>query len=194
MKQCTKCKEWKDESEFGKDKAKKDGLSTICKECRNIAAREYRRTHREQTNAASRAYWEKHKAERQAYNKQYYLDNKEKLKQHIAEWRKNNPEKSLEYAKRTRDKSRDFIDSLKTPCVKCGEDRIWVIDFHHVDHNEKKFTIPQNKGRKKEDILDEVGKCVCLCRNCHSEFHYFYGTRPDNSGEALQEYLGDVYE
>lgn len=40
MKQCTKCKEWKDETEFPKDKYKKDGLCTRCKQCVNDAYRE----------------------------------------------------------------------------------------------------------------------------------------------------------
>lgn len=33
MKQCTKCKETKDESEFNKKKGRKDGLSSHCKTC-----------------------------------------------------------------------------------------------------------------------------------------------------------------
>jgi hypothetical protein len=33
MKRCSKCKCWKDESAFGKDRSKKDGLSRWCKDC-----------------------------------------------------------------------------------------------------------------------------------------------------------------
>ena len=33
MKRCPKCGEWKEETEFNKSKAKKDGLSSICREC-----------------------------------------------------------------------------------------------------------------------------------------------------------------
>ena len=39
MKQCTRCKKWKDESEFGKDHARKDGLSYSCKKCERMYAR-----------------------------------------------------------------------------------------------------------------------------------------------------------
>jgi len=35
MKYCSKCGKWKNESEFGKNKARKDNLSFWCKECRN---------------------------------------------------------------------------------------------------------------------------------------------------------------
>lgn len=39
MKQCYKCKEWKEESEFNKDKNRKDGLNNWCKKCKNASAR-----------------------------------------------------------------------------------------------------------------------------------------------------------
>jgi hypothetical protein len=33
LKRCTKCKKWKEESEFHKDRARKDGLRLYCKDC-----------------------------------------------------------------------------------------------------------------------------------------------------------------
>ena len=41
MKTCSKCKEEKDFSEFNRDKNRKDGRQRYCKECRNLAKREY---------------------------------------------------------------------------------------------------------------------------------------------------------
>lgn len=41
MKQCSKCKKWKDESEFGKQSRHKDGLSYWCKDCKREYARRY---------------------------------------------------------------------------------------------------------------------------------------------------------
>lgn len=38
-KQCNVCKEWKDESEFGKNRTKKDGLSPACLVCQRAAVR-----------------------------------------------------------------------------------------------------------------------------------------------------------
>ncbi len=40
MKQCTKCKKWKDKSKFGKDGKSKDGLRYWCKECNSQYYRE----------------------------------------------------------------------------------------------------------------------------------------------------------
>ncbi len=41
MKRCTKCKKWKDESEFGKQPKSKDGLRYWCKNCVRESARRY---------------------------------------------------------------------------------------------------------------------------------------------------------
>ena len=41
MKRCSKCKKQKDESEFNKNRSRKDGLSVWCKKCK----REYGRKH-----------------------------------------------------------------------------------------------------------------------------------------------------
>lgn len=85
-----------------------------------------------------------------------------------------------------------FVESLKKPCAKCGESRLYVIDFHHVNYNNKKMAIGVAKYRldyTNDFIAEEVEKCICLCANCHREFHHLYGTRPDNPEEALKEYL-----
>ena len=85
--------------------------------------------------------------------------------------------------------NKTFIDSLKAPCEKCGEDRPWVIQFHHVDPYNKSFMISASGTRSKQTILKEVSKCVCLCSNCHDEFHHFYGKVPAKPVDALLEYL-----
>jgi hypothetical protein len=48
MKQCAKCRKWKDESEFGKDSRLRDGLNYWCRECHRKQSlkryRKYRKT------------------------------------------------------------------------------------------------------------------------------------------------------
>ena len=44
MKQCSKCQEIKSETDFHKHTQNKDGLQSICKRCRNLTARIYRKT------------------------------------------------------------------------------------------------------------------------------------------------------
>jgi hypothetical protein len=86
--------------------------------------------------------------------------------------------------------TQNFVESLKTECCKCGEDRPWVIQFHHIDPKNKLFNIT-GRTRSKSAIWKEASKCICLCSNCHDEFHHFFGQRPANPVEALDEYLTD---
>lgn len=189
MKKCYRCGFEKDENEFGRDKSRKDGLSNTCKRCHAEASRKYRETHIEKSRAASKRYWDEHKEQSKENHRKYYAANKSRLIEGVTKWRKENPDKVSQYASNTRSRRTDFVNSLKTPCKKCGEDRLWVIDFHHKDPSTKEFNIMQERTRKKEEIVLEVEKCICLCRNCHAEFHYFYGTNPTKPIEALSEYL-----
>lgn len=75
-------------------------------------------------------------------------------------------------AERYREK-KNFIDTQKTKCAKCGDDRPYVLDFHHRDPNEKEFTIGKIKKKDCDVLQSEIDKCVILCANCHREFHYF---------------------
>lgn len=69
-------------------------------------------------------------------------------------------------------KKKHFTDSLKTCCIKCGETRPYVLDFHHRDKDEKDFTIGKIKKGSLKILKNEIDKCVVLCSNCHREFHY----------------------
>lgn len=57
-------------------------------------------------------------------------------------------------------------------CQECGYDKcIGAMDFHHLDPQEKDFTISGNAG-KWENIKKELDKRILLCKNCHAEHHY----------------------
>jgi len=64
------------------------------------------------------------------------------------------------------------IHNLKTNgCAICGYDKCDdALNFHHVNPQDKKYTIGQNKvfGR---NIIEEINKCILLCSNCHMEIH-----------------------
>lgn len=79
----------------------------------------------------------------------------------------------------------EFKESLK--CAKCGDSRSYVLDFHHVDPKEKVERISRMLAQNvsQEKLEEELKKCVCLCSNCHREFHYFEKTK----NITLDEYL-----
>jgi 5-methylcytosine-specific restriction endonuclease McrA len=47
---------------------------------------------------------------------------------------------------------------------------IGALEFHHIDPNQKDFTI-SSKSYAYERLKREVDKCVLLCSNCHIEVH-----------------------
>jgi hypothetical protein len=124
-------------------------------------------------------------------HRQYQIEHPQKMRDYSKKhWHKYSEEKKN--GERVRmDNIQVFVDSLKTKCVKCGEGRVYVIQFHHKDPNEKLFNIVTGarSHKSKEDVIEEAKKCVCLCANCHKEFHYFYGQKPKNPLSDLDEYL-----
>lgn len=132
LKQCIKCKEWKEEDEFSwKNKSQRKRHSQ-CKECR-----------------------------RKADNQRYKED--EKRKEAVKEVHRNQV-KIL----------RNFVQSIKksSKCAICGDDRWYVLDFHHL--SDKKFTISQKiqEGCSINTLKEEIAKCIVVCANCHREIHY----------------------
>lgn len=117
-------------------------------------------------------YCETHKEKQSQYSHYYYARNKNKYRNY--------------YAKR----QREFLAKWRKPCQKCGEQRLYLIQFHHIDPTTKEFNIGDGLSHKNAKTCEEeIKKCVCLCSNCHDEFHYFYGKHPKDPVNAIKEYL-----
>lgn len=76
---------------------------------------------------------------------------------------------------------RQIITENKKQCSKCGEKHPATLDYHHLDKEQKSFTITQATGTKRcsvETLLKEIAKCIVLCSNCHRKLHWEekYGT------------------
>ena len=58
-------------------------------------------------------------------------------------------------------------------CIVCNYDRyIGSLDFHHLDPSQKEFNIAELRTYSFEKLINELDKCVLLCKNCHSEVHH----------------------
>lgn len=86
-------------------------------------------------------------------------------------------------------KKKDIVQELKAEdtCAKCGESRGYVLDYHHINPAEKARDIARMTSNKYalDKVYEEIKKCICLCSNCHREFHYFEKHR----GITIDEYL-----
>ena len=86
-------------------------------------------------------------------------------------------------------RKKDFINNQKKQCLKCGNVRFYLLDFHHREKDKKDFTICQYKKGSLELIQTEINKCVVLCANCHREFHFLEKEQNIN----LEEYLNNSF-
>ena len=140
------------------------------------------------------------------YYAKYYQKNKEKHNAKMKEWQEKinydtepsrkkwqekNIDKVREHNRLAKQKlikeRREFINKYKftCSCKKCGENRPYVLDFHHVDPTKKEFDLGNATKYSIARLKTELEKCITLCRNCHSEFHYFEKER----NITIQEYL-----
>lgn len=117
----------------------------------------------------------------------YYLSNKEmwpkwkslskEKQQHILEYqkeyRKNNRFKVSQTQKNLRKKKQEIlINLLGGKCVDCNSCfPPEVYDFHHLNPEEKDFTIGEYMGYSLQKLKQEAQKCVLLCANCHRIKH-----------------------
>lgn len=92
-----------------------------------------------------------------------------------AVWCHCNPKKAASsQKKRARKHKLDFIKLRGSKCEICGYDKcLPALDFHHKDKAQKSFSISNGyrTSKKKEEIIEEIKKCVLLCSNCHHEVH-----------------------
>lgn len=58
-------------------------------------------------------------------------------------------------------------------CLKCGDNNIAVLEFHHCDdkNGKKEFTIGNQINISWERIKRELDKCILLCHTCHTKEH-----------------------
>ena len=75
--------------------------------------------------------------------------------------------------KARKERKTKLIEILGGKCVSCGYSRCTAaLDFHHKNEKLKKFGIADfGLCRKWEKLVEEIKKCVLLCRNCHAELH-----------------------
>jgi hypothetical protein len=119
-------------------------------------------------------YYQKNKEKIKAQIKARYLLKKEELLQYQKDYRKANRPKIQKRNKlKVQARREEAIKQLGGQCSSCRQSYpSCVYDFHHINPNEKEFTIGEHMGVAESRFYKEVGKCVLLCANCHRLEHY----------------------
>jgi hypothetical protein len=67
-----------------------------------------------------------------------------------------------------------LIEAKYKPCHSCGKVlHPSEMDLHHVDPSTKEFNTSYSRvSRSKKKLLNEINKCVPVCRPCHRKIHH----------------------
>ena len=193
MKKCTKCGVEKTLDSFNKQKACKDGLQYMCKDCKKvykeankeeIAAKDksyyeankerilaktkiWRGANKEKVEATRKAYYEANKEELLAYNKAYYEANKEELLANSKAYYEANkePEKCRESSRRRRAAKRAVCENYTK------EDEAFTKNlFDHACFNcgsTENLEVDHYRPLSKGNALT-LTNAIILCKYCNS--------------------------
>lgn len=148
-KRCTKCGFTKKLEDFNKSKACKDGHRTVCRNCTKEQDKKRLLDPEQAQKGRDRAL-------------RHYYDNQEK-----AQNRNGNRQLLLKMK---------AVQVLGGKCEECGENHPACLQFHHINPEEKSFSLSTKTLAATiqfpwEVILEELKKCKLLCANCHAKHH-----------------------
>ena len=83
------------------------------------------------------------------------------------------------------------IKLLGGKCIKCGESRYYVLDFHHKDGTIKHNTVNRLKTGRWSILKNEILKCELLCANCHGEMHNNIGINISQNGKFKRAFIDE---
>jgi hypothetical protein len=107
---------------------------------------------------------EEHRQRNREYQRKWLAANREKQNARV----RNNDRKY-------RAEIREYLNQIKAKgCVKCGENHLACLDFHHLDPSEKEISISVALAKKwsLKRIKVELEKCEVICSNCHRKLHW----------------------
>ena len=176
MKQCNKCKEWKDESEYYWRK-NTNNLNRICKQCIIIQHKEYWGKNKKEMKKRNKAYYEKNKEEillqDKEYNKRnkkiitkrcrkYYEKNREEILRKKKKYQEDHRGEIAERMKRYRKKHRGEIAERKKEQYKKNKIKIAKQHKMYYEKNKKKILERKKKNYvKNRERITEINKKSC---------------------------------
>ena len=102
MKQCSKCKEWKELSEFNKNRSNIDGFAYYCRSCTKEENKQWCLNNPDKEKEIKKRWRLNNPDKEKERKKQYRLNNPDKEKERSKQYRLNNPDKEKERHKQYR--------------------------------------------------------------------------------------------
>lgn len=179
VKECIRCNSTKERSteHFQRDKNRKDGLSSVCKECINIERKGtqngYYERNKERMLKNNKKWKIDNKEKYLEWRREYYEDNREKQLEYIRDWQKRNPEKMRSIQQRrlarvnrlphtlTEKEWEEAIDYFDNSCAYCGTHQS---ELDEVLNQEHVVPVINGGGYVAENIIPS-------CRRCNSSKH-----------------------
>ena len=103
-KKCNKCGEVKTVDCFSKDKAKKDGLMSNCKEC----VKKYKQENKNKIREYHKNYRQENKEKVQGHYKKHYQENRDKLREYHKKYYRENRGYYKKYYQENKEKLREY--------------------------------------------------------------------------------------
>lgn len=101
---------------------------------------------------------------------------KEYQRNYQRSWHQRNKERRLAKLYEKKAAIYEYMQGIKNQlcCADCGERHPATLQFHHLNAEDKTFTIGDavNRGFSLNKIKKEIEKCIVLCANCHFIRHY----------------------
>lgn len=141
MKECKKCKTIKNEKDFYKCKANKDGLHGKCKDCLKSRSKKYYQENRDSVRKKQRKYQTENRDKMLELNRNYYNNNKNKFSKYGKKYYLENRERLLDY------QSKYTLENKE----KCSESRK---NFYNKNPNYQKELTARRRAKKLNATLD----------------------------------------
>jgi hypothetical protein len=100
---------------------------------------------------------------------------REYQREYMRGWYQSNKAKHIAYVRNRDRKIEGWLKQYKLTlkCALCDEHHPACLEFHHINPQEKKFTIGRQERRiTLRSLQEEIAKCRVLCANCHRKEHY----------------------
>ena len=153
--ECSVCHEVKAVSEFSKHKGMKDGIRTICKDCR-------------------KEYYKQNADKKKEYNAEYRKQNADKIKERKAEYRKQNADKIKEYRKQNAEYYAEYNAKYRKQNAEYYAEYLAEYYQQKVEQSliEIKAYVKKNPQRYDYNPNEEIYGIIYLVHNIKSDKYY----------------------